>query len=131
MPDSDLVRNILEQLLKATYTIQRRFAPIQAPDDFLACDDGLDRLDAICMQLIAIGESVKNLDKVTSGALLSQYPDIEWRRMMGMRDFLSHHYFDLNEQVVYNVCARNIPQLQQQIAKMLQDLAANNSARTS
>ncbi len=83
------------------------------------------------MGLIAIGESVKNLDKVTSGALLFQYPDIEWRRMMGMRDFLSHHYFDLNEQVVYNVCARNIPQLQQQIARMLQDLAANNSARTS
>ncbi|OQA43970.1 MAG: hypothetical protein BWY52_01731 [Chloroflexi bacterium ADurb.Bin325] len=128
MPDSDLVRDILEQMLKATYTIQRRFASIQAPADFLASDEGIDRLDAICMQLIAVGESVKNLDKITGGALLSRYPDIEWRRLMGMRDFLSHHYFDLNEQIVYSVCAKHIPQLQQEIARMLKDLAADSGA---
>lgn len=99
MPDSDLVRDILEQMLKATYTIQRRFAPIQAPADFLASDEGIDRLDAICMQLIAVGESVKNLDKITDGA-----------------------------QIVYSVCAKHIPQLQQEIAGMLKDLAADSGA---
>ena len=74
------------------------------------------------MQLIAIGESTKNLDKVTGGTLLPQYPDIEWRRMMGMRDFLSHHYFDLNEEVVFNVCAKQIPRLAQTLERMLSDL---------
>ncbi len=51
----------------------------------------MEKLDAICMQLLALGESVKNLDKVTDGTLLQQYPSIEWKRVMGMRDVISHH----------------------------------------
>jgi uncharacterized protein with HEPN domain len=109
-------------MLKSTRTILRRFAPISAPADFAASDEGLDRLDAICMQLIALGEATKNLDKVTDGALLPRYPDIEWRRLMGMRDVLSHHYFDLNEEVVFGVCARQIPRLGQELESMLGDL---------
>ena len=44
---------------------------------FISCDDGLILfkkgmvlLDATCMLLIAIGESLKNLDKTTDGKLL-------------------------------------------------------------
>jgi hypothetical protein len=33
--------------------VERRFAPIRSPDDFLASEDGIDRLDGICMMLIA------------------------------------------------------------------------------
>jgi hypothetical protein len=62
-------------MLRATHTVERRFAPITTAADFIASEDGLDRLDAICMQLIAIGESVKNLDKLTNGELLSRYPE--------------------------------------------------------
>ena len=36
------------------------------------------RLDAICMNLIALGEAVKGLDKITRGELLPGYPEIEW-----------------------------------------------------
>jgi uncharacterized protein with HEPN domain len=122
MPLDVLTRSILEQMLQATRTILRRFAPIHTPEDFVASDEGLDRLDAICMQLIALGESTKNLDKVTDGALLPRYPDIEWRRLMGMRDVLSHHYFDLNEEVVFGVCAKQIPRLGQELERMLRDL---------
>ena len=122
MPNDLLARSILEQMVQATRTILRRFAPIHAAEDFVASDEGLDRLDAICMQLITLGESTKNLDKVTGGTLLPRYPDIEWRRMMGMRDVLSHHYFDLNEEVVFGVCARQIPRLAQELERMLRDL---------
>ncbi len=54
--------------------------------------------------LIALGESVKNLDKVTEGQLLIRYPAVEWKRVMGMRDVISHHYFDVDAEVVYSVC---------------------------
>ena len=56
------------------------------------------------MQLIAIGESVKNLDKVTNNSLLIHYPLVEWKQVMGMRDVLSHHYFDLDAELVFSVC---------------------------
>ena len=124
MPPDALVRSILDQMLQSTRVILRRFSGIHTPDDFVASDEGLDRLDAICMQLIAIGESTRNLDKVTAGTLLPQYPEIEWRRIIGMRDILSHHYFDLDEEVVFGVCARQIPRLAQELERMLADLEA-------
>ena len=74
------------------------------------------------MQLIAIGESVKNLDKVTAGELLVCYPQIEWKRVMGMRDVISHHYFDLDAEVVYAVCDMHIDELAQTIQRILADL---------
>ena len=122
MYDIELVREILRQILGATQTISRRFAPITSAKDFVASEAGLEKLDAICMQLIAIGEGVKHLDKVTEGTLFSRYPQIEWKRVMGMRDVLSHHYFDLDAEVVYSVCANHIEVLTQTIQVMLADL---------
>ena len=48
------------------------------------------------MLLIAIGESLKNLDKTTDGKLLPSYPSIPWKNVKGMRDIIAHHYFDVD-----------------------------------
>jgi uncharacterized protein with HEPN domain len=122
MSDEALVREILRQILQATQTIARRFSHITSPADFTTSDEGMEKLDAICMQLIAIGESVKHLDRITQGALLSRYPGVEWKRVMGMRDVLTHHYFDLDAETVYEVCASHIPALEQTIERILADL---------
>ena len=53
-------------------------------------------LDATCMLLIAIGESLKNLDKTTNGQLLPTYPSIPWKNVKGLRDIIAHHYFDVD-----------------------------------
>lgn len=79
MFDVALVREILQQILEASRRVERRFSDINAADDFLTTDAGVDRLDAICMMLIAIGESLKNLDKITGGTLLARYPEVDWR----------------------------------------------------
>jgi uncharacterized protein with HEPN domain len=124
MPDLALIREVLRQMLWSTQTIAKRFAAIRSPADFTSSDDGMEKLDAICMQLIAVGESVKHLDKITDGALLPQYPGIEWKRIMGMRDILSHQYFDIDAEVVYSVCALHLDALGQTIERMLADLDA-------
>lgn len=82
----------------------------------------MEKLDAMCMQLIALGESLKNLDKVTDGELLSQNPEIDWKRVIGMRDVLSHHYFDLDADIVFNVCVQHIPDLLEVVARMQEQL---------
>jgi uncharacterized protein with HEPN domain len=122
MYDIELVREILRQILWSTQTIARRFAVITSPEDFVISEAGLEKLDAICMQLIAIGESVKHLDKVTEGELLFHYPQIEWRRVMGMRDVLSHHYFDIDAEVVYATCDTHIEELAETVRRILADL---------
>ena len=121
MSDPALVRELLHQILHATHLISKRFAPITSPDDFTKSDQGMEKLDAICMQLIALGESVKNLEKVTQGSLLIHYPSIEWKRVMGMRDIISHHYFDLDAEIVYAVCADHIQPLTIVVQQILAD----------
>lgn len=123
MFDIELAQEILRQVLGATRTIAKRFAPIVSAEDFTNSEAGLEKLDAICMRLIAIGESVKHLDKITGGTLLPRYPQVEWKRVMGMRDVLTHHYFDLDAEVVYAVCAHHIPVLERTVELMLADLS--------
>lgn len=40
------------------------------------------------MKLSAVGESLKNLDKITNHELLPKYPEIPWKNVMGVRDFI-------------------------------------------
>ena len=122
MFDVALAREILSQIYGATQTILRRFQRIKSPLDFTGSDEGMEKLDAICMQLVAIGESVKNLDKVTAGTLLPNYLEIEWKRVMGLRDILSHHYFDIDAEIVYEVCAKHLPKLAESVRRMLDEL---------
>jgi len=84
MYDRKLVVDILNNILRSCKTILKRFGPIRHPDDFLDNEVGLEKLDAICMQLIALGESLKNLDKITDYSLLEQYPQFEWKKAKGI-----------------------------------------------
>ena len=74
------------------------------------------------MQLIAVGESLKNFDKVTNYSLLPSYPQVEWKKVKGMRDVISHHYFSLNAEAIYDVCQNHIDQLAQAIKKMINEI---------
>jgi len=122
MYDKELVREILSQILTAADRIERRSSLIHVPDDFISSDDGIDKLDAISMMLIAIGEGLKHLDKLTNEKLLSQYPEIDWKGAKGVRYILSHHYFDINAEVVFTICKEYIPNLTDAIKQMINDL---------
>jgi uncharacterized protein with HEPN domain len=82
----------------------------------------MEKLDGICMQLIAIGEGLKNLDKITENTLLRQYPEIEWKKVKGMRDIISHNYFDLDSEAIFEVCKNHIPPLSDTLKKMIREL---------
>ncbi len=74
------------------------------------------------MKLIAVGESLKNIDKITNKKLLSKYPHIEWKEIKGIRDILSHHYFDLDAHTIFDICNNNIDALLETIEQMVDDL---------
>jgi hypothetical protein len=46
MYDRELVKEILRQILWSAQTIVKRFAPIASPEDFVASESGLEKLDA-------------------------------------------------------------------------------------
>ena len=70
MFDKELVSDSLQNIENALELIISRTSMIQTPNDFLCSPDGMLRLDAICMNLIALGETVKGLDKITHAELL-------------------------------------------------------------
>ncbi len=112
----------LSQIASAAQRILNRFSKIPSIDYFLETDEGLEKLDAFCMQLIAIGESLKHVDKLTNKTLLSQYPEIDWKAVKGMRDIITHHYFDLDAEAVYDVCKNDIEPLLVAITRIISDL---------
>ena len=120
----DLALEILSQILRSAQTIIKRFEPIKTAEDFVKSETGMEKLDAICMQLIAIGESLKNLDKVTKGSLLPKYQQVHWKKAKGMRDIISHHYFDLNAEAIFDVCKNHIEGLSLTIEKIIKDLSS-------
>ena len=72
--------------------------------------------------MIVVGESLKNFDKVTNNSVLLKYPQIEWRKVKGMRDIITHHYFDLNAEAVYDVCANHVEPLAEAVKRIITDL---------
>ena len=104
----------------------KRFSKIKEPDDFVESEEGLEKLDSICMQLIAIGESLKQIDKITEGEYLVNYPQVEWDKAKKMRDIIAHHYFDIDEEIVFNVCQKHLPLMLDVIQKMISDLETEN-----
>jgi len=121
MYDREVLIEKLATLLEALERIPRRFADIKEPSDFHASDAGIDRMDAICMILIAAGEEFKNIDRKTDGKLLKRYPDVKWRGVMGVRDVLAHGYFQVIAEQLYDICEKDIPALIETVKAMIKD----------
>ena len=122
MFDHEIAMDSLQKIRKAINTILERISVIDTPNDLLTTPGGMLRLDAICMNLIALGEAVKGLDKQTHGELLSRYPDIYWSGVMRMRDKIAHHYFEVDTDVVFQTIQEDIPQMKDVVERMISDL---------
>ena len=82
----------------------------------------MERLESTCMLLIAIGEGLKGVDKLTDKQLLVQYPEIDWKGAMGIRDIIAHHYFDLDGEIVYSVVKTKLPDMLITIRGILKEI---------
>jgi len=123
MFERELVLTILTQINQAAETIMLRFKPVETANDFTDSPEGLEKLDSICMLLIALGEAIKNLDKVTKKSLLPRYPQVDWKKAKGMRDIISHHYFETDAEVIFDVCKNRISILAETIKQMIKESA--------
>jgi uncharacterized protein with HEPN domain len=82
----------------------------------------MERLESTSMLLIVMGESLKGLDKLTDGALLSRYPNIDWKGAKGLRDVIAHNYFDLDAEVIFEVVKNELPPMLSTLQKMKSDI---------
>ena len=122
MYDKELALDSLYNIQDALLLITERAAVANTADDFLMSPDGMLRLDAICMNFIALGEAVKGLDKITQGELLIHYPEIYWIGVMRMRDKIAHHYFEMDAEIVFKTLKEDIPPMLPIIQRMIKEI---------
>lgn len=76
------------------------------------------RYDAVMYNLFVIGEAVKNIpDDVQA-----RYADVDWRRIAGLRNLIAHAYFGINPERIWTIIEKNVPELQDQVETILDDL---------
>lgn len=122
MFDRDEILHLLGLIESTLSTIEERCKEIAIVDDFLLSNQGMILMDSVCMKVIALGESVKNLDKHTERSLLINYPEIPWKRVMGTRDIIVHHYFDIDADELLRIVKIDVPILHATINRIIKDL---------
>ena len=127
MFDYEIVMSSLTKICKAIDTIIERTSAVDNLEDLLHSQNGMMVIDAICMNLIALGEAVKGLDKQTHGDLFPNYPEIHWSGVMRMRDKIANHYFDIDTDVVFRTVQEDIPKMKIVIDKIIEDIKSKMS----
>jgi uncharacterized protein with HEPN domain len=82
--------------------------------------------DAILRNLEILGEAAKNVSPETR----ERYPDIEWRKIAGLRDILAHAYFGLMDETLWDVVTRKAPSLLLRLQTIFSDFGQSDQVDT-
>lgn len=105
-------------IITAIELIEERFKKIRIADDFILTNEGTLILDAISMRLQVIGELLKKIHKLDNN-FFDKYPEINWQQIMRLRDIISHHYENIDHEIIFDICKHHIPQLKTKSLQVL------------
>jgi len=77
--------------------------------------------DAVVRNIEIIGEAAKNLLEAGPD-FAGRYPSIPFAQIYGMRNRVAHGYFAVSTAMIWDSVQVDIPELRQQLAKVLGDL---------
>ena len=73
---------------------------------------------AVLRDLEVIGEAAKKLPD----DLRHAHPEVDWKRLAGLRDVLIHQYFRISVLVVWDIVENKLPILAEQIRRILAEV---------
>jgi uncharacterized protein with HEPN domain len=106
-------RVYLEDILGACTKIETYVAGLESGADGLGRHEMA--LDAVIRNLEIIGEAVKKLPDDVKAA----QPDVDWRRIAGLRDILIHAYFGIEPAIVIDVVKHKLGPLKAAVKAIL------------
>lgn len=107
-------RLYLEDILEAVEKIQRYIKGLTY-DTFVKNDMAVD---AVIRNLEIIGEAAKNLLQ----DIKDKYPDIPWKRMIGLRNIAVHEYFGVDLSIIWEIVTKNLPETKGKVVEVLDGL---------
>jgi uncharacterized protein with HEPN domain len=75
-------------------------------------------VDAVIRNFEIIGEASKNLPI----ELKSKYPEIPWEEMYSLRNRVSHEYFGIDYEIIWEIAINYLPENRNQIDSILMEL---------
>jgi uncharacterized protein with HEPN domain len=78
--------------------------------------------DAVVRNLEIIGEAAKHVPD----DIREQLSEIAWRNIAGLRDFLAHAYFGIDNDILWDVIDNKIPELRQAVERYLNKSNSGN-----
>ncbi len=116
---NDVIIDNLQIIMESIVLIEDRFSKINNADDLVSIDSGILILDGITMRLQVVGELLRKINKMDK-SLLEKYPEIEWDKIIRLRDIVSHHYEKLDHEIIFDICKNHIPKLKTTVSKIIE-----------
>lgn len=108
-------RLYLDDILEATGRIRRHVGHMSF-DAFKADEK---TVDAVIRNLEVIGEAARNVPE----SLRQQCPQIDWRKIVALRNILIHDYFGINLEILWDIVQHKLDSLESACRKLLESLS--------
>ncbi|MGD9955941.1 MAG: DUF86 domain-containing protein [Candidatus Nanopelagicales bacterium] len=108
-------RERLTDVLEAIRKARAADARLQAADAAGDLEMVEMAFDAVLLDLMVIGESVKALP----AEVLDREPDVPWRDVMAMRDRVGHHYHRIVPAIIHASVRRDLGPLEAAVHRLL------------
>jgi len=80
----------------------------------------LNKDDMLSLSLVRLLEIIGEAASGVSEEYREKYPDIPWRKMIGLRNRLIHGYFDINLDIVWDTVNTDLPPLLTNLEKIIE-----------
>ena len=133
--EADFADNLVEDYKIRTYLKKRLYSAGVSDIEIERASDRVKIIIHTAKPGVVIGKGGSEIEKLkaevqklTDKKLLSFYPGMDWKGVMGMRDIIAHHYFDLDAEIVYDVIKHDLPKLKDVLQQIVDDLKVSNQA---